>query len=265
VRTLRDGTLPGRFDTLARLAADWNEPVAVRAEAVVGLAADAEARRATLLSLEEGDDQALRHEALRSLRGVNLTPEEQARVAKAGAGDDETAPLLALLAGPKADATSPASEPLAAWLARLEGAADPAAGERVFFHPKGPGCFRCHQIDGRGGRVGPDLSTTPAALTRERLVESVVDPSKEVAPQFVAWLVARKDGTVFTGTLLDESSAGVQTYADAQGRLITVAAGDVDDRRPQAASIMPADLARLMTPREFRDLVAFLRGRPAGR
>jgi putative heme-binding domain-containing protein len=120
-------------------------------------------------------------------------------------------------------------------------------------------------VDGRGGRAGPDLSTTPASLTRERLVESVVNPSKEVAPQFVAWTVALKNGKVFTGTLVDEDASGGQTYADAQGRLLGVDASDVEERRPQAASIMPADLARLMTAGEFRDLVAFLRSRPAGR
>ena len=36
-------------------------------------------------------------------------------------------------------------------------------------------------------------------------------------------------------------------------------------RRRQAASIMPSDLAHLMTDQEFRDLIAFLRDRGAGR
>ena len=265
VRALRDGALPERFDALARLAADESRPSALRAEAVVGLSADTESRRALLMNLAAGNIRSLRHEALRSLRGVTPTAAETARAASFRAADPETAALLALWNGSRTAPKMLADEPLAAWLARLAGPADPAEGERVFFHPRGPGCYRCHQIDGRGGRAGPDLSTTSAALTRERLVESIVNPSKEVAPQYVTWLVARKNGEVFTGILLDESATGAQTYADAQGRRITVEAGDLEDRRPQSTSIMPADLSRLMTTGEFRDLLAFLREKAVNR
>jgi putative heme-binding domain-containing protein len=262
VRTLRESTLKGRFDMLARIAADPHQPLSMRAEAVVGLAPDTEARRGLLVELAEGSDRTLRHEAVRSLRGIKLTPAENERAAKYGRIDSETASLLGLLGGPKPVLPAPGSLTLADWLARLEGPGDPAAGERVFFHTKGPGCYRCHQVDGRGGRSGPDLSTTGGTLTRERLIESIVSPSKEIAPQFVSWLVARKDGTVFTGVLVDESASGEQVYADSNGERITVAAAEVEDRRPQATSIMPADLVRTMTNQELRDLIAYLRARP---
>ena len=147
---------------------------------------------------------------------------------------------------------------LDAWLARLEGPADPAAGERLFFHSKGPGCYRCHQVDGRGGRAGPDLSTLAAAINRSRLVESILTPSKEIAPQFVAWSVAKTDGTVFTGILLDQSPEGALTFADSQGRQITVKTGEIAERKPQTTSIMPDNLVRLMSLQEFRDLLAYL-------
>lgn len=264
IRTLRDGNLKDRYEQLSRVAADDRQPVPIRAEAVVGLAQDAEARKGLLLSLTEGADDTLRHEALRSLRGVKLSADEVERAARLGRQDAETAALLAFMDGPKASTKSPADEPLADWLSRLEGPGDASAGERIFFHPKGPGCYRCHQVDGRGGRTGPDLSTTPAALTRERLIESIVLPSKEVAPQFVAWLVSTRDGTVFTGTLLEESATGEQIYADAEGRIRVVKAEDVEERKAQTASIMPADLARLMTLDEFRDMLAYLTSR-AGR
>jgi hypothetical protein len=71
--------------------------------------------------------------------------------------------------------------------------------------------------------------------------------------------VARTDGTVFTGILLEQSPEGDSVFADAQGTLISVKAGDVGERKPQKNSIMPEDLARLMTVQEFRDLLAFLR------
>ena len=143
-----------------------------------------------------------------------------------------------------------------AWSSR--GPADPAAGERVFFHPKGPGCFRCHQVNGRGGRAGPDLSTLAAGMDRRRLVESILTPSKEIAPQFVAWSVARTNGTVFTGILLEQTPEGSLVFADSQGRLIAVKADEIAERKPQTTSIMPDNLVQTMTLQDFRDLVAFL-------
>jgi putative membrane-bound dehydrogenase-like protein len=147
---------------------------------------------------------------------------------------------------------------LDSWLARLEGPADPAAGERVFFHSKGPGCFRCHQVEGRGGRAGPDLSALTAGMDRRRLVESILAPSKEIAPQFVAWSVARTDGTVVTGILLEQTPEGALVFADSQGRLIAVKHDEIAERKPQTTSIMPDNLVQSMTIQEFRDVVAFL-------
>jgi putative heme-binding domain-containing protein len=128
---------------------------------------------------------------------------------------------------------------------------------------KGPPADRIRVLedrdgDGRGGRTGPDLSTTGAALNHERLVESIVDPNKEVAPQFTAWTVALKDGRVVTGTLLQESEDGL-TFGDAEGKLVTVKPSEVEERRPQRTSVMPEGLLRQMTAQEFRDLVAYLR------
>jgi putative membrane-bound dehydrogenase-like protein len=265
VRSLSQSVLPRRFELLAKLADDQSASEPLRAEAVVGLADDAARQRDRLLALASNQPPILRREALRGLRRIALTQDELTRLRASSEGDQASLELVDLLSSAKAangsnpDRGHPTASNLDAWLARLDGPGDAAAGERVFFHSKGPGCFRCHQIDGRGGRAGPDLSTLAAGIDRRRLVESIVDPSKEIAPQFVAYNVARTDGTVFTGILLEQSPEGDSVFADAQGTLISVKAGDVGERKPQKNSIMPEDLARLMTVQEFRDLLAFLR------
>jgi len=158
----------------------------------------------------------------------------------------------------KADPTRPPAHDLDAWLKMLQGKADAAAGERVFYHPKGPGCYRCHQVDGRGGRVGPDLSRLAKGMDRRRLVQSILQPSLEIAPQFVAWSVARTDGTVFSGVLVGESPEGKVTFADGEGKLIEIKPSEIEDRKPQPTSIMPDNVTQTLTVEEFRDLVAFL-------
>ncbi|MFO0953897.1 MAG: HEAT repeat domain-containing protein [Isosphaeraceae bacterium] len=260
VRTLRELANPGRFELLDRVAGDESWPVEARAEAVVGLGAAPSLegpRRALLLSLATGKERTLRHEALRSLRGANLTGPERTLLQQVGEADPEASELLEAVGGWKTAARSK-SEPLSSWLERLKGPADPAAGSRVFFHPKGPGCYRCHQVDGHGGNVGPDLTATGPTQTLERLIESVVNPSKEVAPQFAAHAVALKDGTTVTGNLV-ESTEAAHVYGDAEGKRIPVKPADIEEDRPLTTSIMPEDLPGLMTPQEFRDLVAFLR------
>jgi putative membrane-bound dehydrogenase-like protein len=267
VRSLSQSPHAGRFDLLAKLAGEAATPEPVRAEAIAALADDASHHRARLLGLATNQASSIRHEALRSLRGVALSSEELAHLRDADRGDDVSLALIDRLKTGKSaplqsDRNTAPAQVLDAWLARLEGPADPSAGERIFFHTKGPGCYRCHPVDGRGGRAGPDLSTLASTTDRRRLVESIVAPSREIAPQFVPWSVARTDGTVFTGILLEQSPEGVLVFADSQGRRIAVKSDEIAERKPQTTSIMPDDLVTTMTIQEFRDLIAFLNRLP---
>lgn len=258
IRTLRESGLAGSDATLCELAADDALPAALRAEAVLGLSGQRPEETELLLALAEGNDPMLRGEALRSLRKVVLTDDQRSRLESLAERDPAMGKLVdRVLHSTSASLAAPAAD-TAVWLRLLEGAGDAASGERVFFHPKAAGCYRCHQIDGRGGRVGPDLTTAARSLDRRRLIESIVQPSKEVAPQFVAYTLATNDGRVLTGLLLGEAADGSQTYADAEGRLFTLKADEIDQRQPQAKSIMPDDLVGTLTLQEFRDLLAFL-------
>ena len=264
VRTLSQCPSPGRFAVLSKLATDRNASLPLRAEATLGLADDAASQRNTLLALATGDQAELRREALRGLRGIPLTEQENSSLRASSRDDVAALELLDSLDSAGASAAlnpgpgRPPAVDFDAWLGLLEGPADLSTGERIFFHSKGPGCFRCHQVNGRGARAGPDLSTLAAGMDRRRLVESILTPSKEIAPQFVAWSVARTDGTVFTGILLEQSPEGSLVFADAQGRLTAVKASEIAERKPQTTSIMPDNLVQTMTLQDFRDLLAFL-------
>jgi putative membrane-bound dehydrogenase-like protein len=268
VRSLAAGHLDRRFALLAKIASDSSEPESIRAEAIDGLADDAGRQHDRLLTLVTEGPPTLRAEALRSLRGTSLDQEDLVRLVLASHGDTATSELLDRLgAGAVAKPSAGRAQvPPSAdeWLPRLEGPADPAAGERVFFHSKGPGCYRCHQVDGRGGQAGPDLSNLASGTDRRRLIDSIVAPSREIAPQFVPWSVARTDGTLFTGILLEQTPEGALVFGDSEGRRIVVKAHEIAERKPQKTSIMPEELASTMTLQELRDLVAFLSGRSPG-
>jgi putative heme-binding domain-containing protein len=149
----------------------------------------------------------------------------------------------------------PASE-VKAWLGRLEGPADTAAGSRVFFHSKLGGCFRCHRIEGRGNEVGPDLSTI-GRTERRGILESILQPSNLVAPNYQTWRIETTDGRVRTGLLVN-TNLDEYTYLDDKGKQFKVITRDVVESRPLPTSIMPDGLADLLTDQELRDLLAYL-------
>ena len=205
VRALGQSSLPGLCG-LDQPGGGPKAPVPLRAEAIAGMADDAASRRQVLLSLATATWPRCARSRCATCEGSRSPPRNR-RQCERQRGDIASLELLESLGGAASVVRPPVAD-VDAWLARLEGPAEPAAGERVFFHPKGPGCFRCHQVNGRGGRAGPDLSTLAAGMDRRRLVESILTPSKEIAPQFVAWSVARTDGTVFTGVVLEQTPEG---------------------------------------------------------
>ena len=76
----------------------------------------------------------------------------------------------------------------------------------------------CHQHDGRGGRIGPDLTHVGRSTSRERIIDSILAPSQEVAPNYQPWMLVTKDGKTLVGLRLAEGGDdGTEEYADSAG------------------------------------------------
>jgi putative heme-binding domain-containing protein len=210
-----------------------------------------------LLSLATGENPTIQQEALRSLRGAPLSESQRGQLDPLDKRDQATADLVSFVLKAPTPSNPPRHD-VDIWLKALDGPGDAAAGERIFFHPKAAGCFRCHQIHGRGGHVGPDLSSAARLLGRKKLVESIVDPSKEIAPRFIPWSLITKDGRSFNGLLVTEGPGDLETYSDSTGKLFVLSPANIEERHPLRTSIMPEGLADQLTIQEFRDLVAFL-------
>jgi len=256
VRTLRDQSGDHVQKRLAALAQDEHADISLRAEAVAGLAPSNPPSRRLLLELARHRSPTLRSEALRTLQLANLTAEERRWLDGVAATPAEQE-LLGRLLHPGQQPPRPPKNDLAAWLTLLEGEADPAAGERIFFHPQGPRCYRCHELDGRGGAAGPELSLV-RTLPRARLLESLLAPSKEVAPHFVPWQLVMHDGRVLLGLLVRDLVSGEQVYMAPSGETFVVHPLDIESRTPHAGSIMPDNLVEQLTLQELRDLIARL-------
>jgi putative heme-binding domain-containing protein len=134
---------------------------------------------------------------------------------------------------------------------------DAARGKKLFFDTEGIACRTCHKIQGQGGDVGPDLSEIGKKYDRAKILENILEPSKEIDPKFQTYLVATKAGQVLTGVVVVRTPDAV-SLRDAQNKLISLPTADIEQLAPQQQSIMPDLLLRDMTAAQVADLVEFL-------
>lgn len=152
-----------------------------------------------------------------------------------------------------AEGSSP--DTLAAYRRSLSGG-DVARGEAVFLNKTAVSCSRCHMVGNRGGEVGPNLTGIGLARTRETLLESIVEPNAAISPGYGTLTLVLDDGTTVSGVFRGENEQEVELMlADGARRKIPVA--EIEDRAV-GLSAMPADIRDKLTPRELRDLVAYL-------
>ncbi len=157
------------------------------------------------------------------------------------------------------DSKRPRHEDLQAWEKLVGNGGDALAGRRVFFRST---CVNCHAHSGRGATTGPDLTTLSGTTTSKRLLESILQPSKEIGPLYVPWQVLTVNGQVLTGLKLDRSGVGNSLrYQGADGMIFEVPLLDIEEQSPLAQSIMPTGLEESMSIAELRDLIAFLVGK----
>jgi len=141
--------------------------------------------------------------------------------------------------------------------------ADAGRGERIFFQSTAAQCKNCHRVRNAGGGVGPDLSLIGKKYERQALLETILEPSKAIAPEFVPYLLETEAGQVYAGFLVEKSEKQV-VIKDANARLITVPAGDVAALEPQQKSLMPELVLRDVTAQDAADLLAFLTSLKSG-
>jgi putative heme-binding domain-containing protein len=139
----------------------------------------------------------------------------------------------------------------------LKIAGDIPRGRLLFHKTAGVQCKNCHHIAGDGTELGPDLSQIGKKLDRAKLFESILDPSKNIDPQFLTWVVETKSGKVVSG-LLVRKDASETVLKDAQNQIHRLATDDIESSTPLQKSLMPELLVRDFTAQQVADLLAYL-------
>jgi len=150
-------------------------------------------------------------------------------------------------------ALSPRKEAIDKYQPALALKADGSRGQAVYRRE----CANCHKLAGEGHDVGPSLETIRHRSPQEILIH-VLDPNREVSPQFLDYTVRLGDGRVLTGMIAAETDAGL-TLRRAQKQEDTVLRSEIDDIASSGKSLMPEGLEQKITPQELADLIGFLR------
>jgi putative heme-binding domain-containing protein len=136
---------------------------------------------------------------------------------------------------------------------------DATRGKEVFFRTSGPRCAACHKVGDAGSTLGPELTQIAKKLDRAKLLETLLDPSKEIEDKYRAYALETTAGQLHTGLLVSRSEKEV-VLRDAQDKEVRIPAGKVAALVPQKQSLMPDQLLRDLTAQEAADLLAYLEG-----
>jgi putative membrane-bound dehydrogenase-like protein len=117
-------------------------------------------------------------------------------------------------------------------------------------------CAACHRLEGVGHETGPSLAGIQNRGA-EAILLNVLDPNREVNPQYVNYVVETKDGRTFTGIVAAETATGV-TLRRGDGQSDTILRIDIERMRSTGLSLMPEGLEQQLDRQAMADLLAYL-------
>jgi quinoprotein glucose dehydrogenase len=145
--------------------------------------------------------------------------------------------------------------------ARLAQGGDYWAGLGVFFRESSR-CSTCHRVEGRGLGFGPPLTLDGSPPPADRLVDSILTPSRDVSAGYGAVRVTFKDGRVLRGVVSSKDGKFL-TLREPAGREFRFDREAIASQQAEPGSLMPAAAALELTHDDLADVVAFLRNKPA--
>ena len=147
---------------------------------------------------------------------------------------------------------------MAAWVpGGVPGKRDFKNGRQMF----GAGsCYACHRIAGEGGAVGPDLTSVGGKFGAYDLLESIVDPGKEISDQYGSSVFTTTDGTQLNGRIMNmrNNEYWVNTDMMKPSTVTKVKAENLASIEPSPISMMPPGLINTMDKEDILDLMAYL-------
>lgn len=140
-------------------------------------------------------------------------------------------------------------------LLQIEG--DAQRGRELFAAGVGQ-CSQCHRVGEVGKEVGPDLSRVFEKLkSREKLLQSILQPSLEIDPKFQTQMVLTGDGKTIVGRI-EKRDEHQLVVIDAQAKRVEIKLDEIEFEKASPVSLMPEQLLAQLTAKQAADLLAWL-------
>lgn len=228
-------------DTTRRMIAGWNTYTAATRRAVAAAALRRrEATEILIESFEQGEVSALELDA--GLRDSFMSIGDAALRERAKKVFAASAP-------------TDRQKVLADYQAALAQPGDRRRGAALFRQH----CLTCHSLHGLGHRVGADLSGI-GSRPKATLLEDVLDPNRQIPPNFLSFTAVTEDGQILTGILAAESAQAV-TLVQADGVEQSIQRSRIEELRANGKSLMPEGFEQKLDVTAMADLLGFL-GQP---
>jgi putative heme-binding domain-containing protein len=128
-------------------------------------------------------------------------------------------------------------------------------GEELFFNDQ-VSCYKCHQVNGRGARIGPDLSNL-----RHRdyasVLKDIMEPNAAINPDHLASQIELKNGETITAVILSDNPGEI-VLGDSQGVTNALRKAEIASIKPSPLSLMPEGLLSSLNQQQQKDLLTFL-------
>ena len=133
---------------------------------------------------------------------------------------------------------------------------DPPTGKGLFVKHR---CSGCHMVNGKGGRLGPDLSAVGLSRSVDALARSIRNPGNDIADGFRTVILTTKLGTQVTGVKKNEDTFSIQLL-DTKETLRSFMKTELRELEHNPKSLMPAYGDEVLSDGELRDILAYLQG-----
>jgi putative heme-binding domain-containing protein len=129
-------------------------------------------------------------------------------------------------------------------------------------------CSLCHMVEGKGGRVGPELTGVGGSRTRDAIIDSVRNPSrrlawgltestKEFPQEYETITVVTADGKQIKGVALNEDNFSVQMM-DSSENIYLLEKDKLKSFQKSRESLMPVYPPEVLSDKDLDDIVAYL-------
>jgi putative heme-binding domain-containing protein len=124
---------------------------------------------------------------------------------------------------------------------------------RIVFEQR---CQSCHRVGSNGFAVGPDLAGVRSG-GKEKLLVNILDPNREVLPNYFGYIVDTRDGDSYSGLIVNETANSV-TVRQPLAVDVVVARSQIAKMQASKLSLMPEGLEEGLTNQDLADLVEFV-------